>query len=267
MKKFIITFVLFISFTSSVFAEEQKELIAEGIKSYKNGNYLGTIQTMEEVVKENPGSILAYYYMAISYVQVGKADKARNAYEKVIFLNPNSQLASYAELGIERLDPEMHRAVENSEKDFLQNFQNDFYAKDVEEDIKQRKLKYIIDKINNHQQLAPDDYNNFKDFTPDKSSKPTPEEIAQAYKVLAKAGLNPQSNYGVNPEMMKNSMMLGSIGGMPSGGNNAMNMMPLIMMMQNQQGQNNIDPDFMQSMISNMMMPDMMSLYGDNKNY
>lgn len=269
MKKIAITLVLIIFIIAPAFAEDGQDKLLKGVDYYKNENYLGTIQVMQEAIKNNPGSLLAHYYLAISYAQIGNLNKAEEAYDKVIFLDPNSQLAALAELGKERLHPELSKEKEGPDQEIMKKFEDDLYSENVEESIKKRRLEYIIDKVNKNKEIDPDDLRKFEDFTPDKTSKPTQEEIAQAYQTLARAGLSPNSNYGFNPELMRMNMMTAQMGGGmgAQGGFNPANMLPFLMMMQNQQGQNNVSPDFMQSMLSNMMMPGMSGLYGDNNNY
>ncbi len=267
MKKFLITLILFISMMSSAFADDYQKQLLRGIQAYKEGDYLGTVQVMEKIIENNPGSMLAHYYLAISYVQIGKPDEAKIEYDRVIFLDPNSQLAGYAELGKERLNPEKEKEKNESVNKFLQDAEINIFSENVEEGLKQRKLRYIIDNANKRREITPDEFKKFKDFTP-KSSVPTREEIAQAYQTLSRAGLNPRQNYGFNPEMMQMSMLGASLGGNtggPANSGNSMNMLPFLMMMQNRQDK--IDPEFMQSMISNMMMPDMMNLYDSKNNY
>ncbi len=275
MKKLLIT-LLFMSFISSpAFADDYQELLLRGIKDYKEENYLGTIQSMSKIVEDNPGSMLAYYYLAISYAQIGKLDKAEKAYNNVIYIDPNSQLAALAELGKERLYPKKTKKADDKTQEYMNKFENKFYSENVEESIKKRKLKYIIDQVNSNREIKSSDLEKFENFTPDKSAKPTPDEIAKAYQTLTQAGFNPggfnsvQASGGFNPEMMQMSMLAASMGGNSgiSSGGNSMNMLPLLMMMQNPQGQQKIDPEFMQTMISNMMMPDLSGFYGSNKNY
>ncbi len=283
MKKFLISFILIFFITTIARAEEQSEIMLKGINRYKEANYLGTIQIMEKIINDNPGSTLAYYYKAISYAQIGDINKAEESYSNVIQLDPNSQLASLAKKGLKLLQPQvevkpvsMEKPPILSEKINTSSKDPDFLTDDVKEDITKRKLDFIIERINNKKELKPSDFNEFEDFSPNKTYKGTPssEEIAYAYQILAKAGINPHQNQtsGMNPEMMQISMLNSTLNGTNgnnstgvNNGNNMMNMMPFLMMMQTQQGENNnIDPDFMQAMLSNMMMPDMTGFYNNN---
>ena len=266
LKKIIISFIFVVSMTSLAYADNGQELLVKGVKQYKNGDYLGTIQTMESVIKDNPGNAIAYYYMGISYVQIGKPIEAEAAYDKVIAIDPVSQLATLAETGKKQLKPNAKKKEKKKEEsDFMKSLQDNLYSNTAKEDIEKRKLKIIMDKLNNHQKVDPSEYQELEDFSPDKSQAPTPDEIAKAYQTLAKAGINPYQQGSMSPEMMQMNMM--GLGGQQN--NNSMNnMLPMLMMMQQQQqqGQGNVDPQFMQTMLSNMMMPDLTNMYESNNN-
>lgn len=73
--------------------------IDSAIEKYKNKNYSGCLQELFSLVKQDPSNALAYYYMAMAYTYVDMQADAIEAYEKVISLNPNSQLVSYATRG------------------------------------------------------------------------------------------------------------------------------------------------------------------------
>lgn len=266
-KNVFLSLLICLLLSFSAIAEEDNEFLKEGIKSYKEGNYLRTVQIMEEVVEDNPGSALAYYYLAMAYVQVGNADDAKEAYDNVIMLSPGSQLSRYAEIGKNLLEIRPEEKLPEAPVLKTKKSKTEFYTENVEKDMEERNLKFLIEKMNRNKTVQPEDYQDFKDFSPDKSSNdmPSKEEIAQAYQTLMKAGINPYQNYsnpGLSPEMMQMSQM-----GMMNSQN--MNMMPLLMMMQPQNGQygrNNVDPKYMQAILSNMMMPNMMD-YGENKKY
>lgn len=264
VKNAVFALLITVCLTSAAFAEDA--LLMKGIKSYKEGDYLGALQTMEQVVKESPGKALAHYYMAMAYVQLGKSAEAIAAYDKVIFLDPSSQLASYAEMGKQRLlPPKEEKSI--IEGDLLKGIQNTLYSDKVEKDTKKRHLDLIKDKVNSGQSPTPKDYKELDDFTPNYLNKtPTPEQVAEAYKVLSQAGINPYGNAGMNaamnPEMLQLSLLTGGRDG-GAGMNNSMNMLPMLMMMQ-QGNSNNINPQAIQAMMSNMLMPNMMDMYGSS---
>lgn len=267
VKNAVFALLITVCLASAAFADDA--LLMKGIKSYKEGDYLGTVQTMELVVKDSPGKALAHYYTAMAYVQLGKLSEAMAAYNKVISLDPNSQLANYAEMGKQRLlPPKEEKSL--LEGDLLKGIQNSLYSDKVEKDSKKRQLELIKDKVNSGQAPTPKDYKDLDDFTPKYMNKtPTPEQVAEAYKVLSQAGINPYGNVGMNaamnPEMLQLSLMTGGMGG-GAGMNNSMNLLPMLMMMQQGNGNNgnNINPQAIQAMMSNMLMPNMMDMYGSS---
>lgn len=276
IKKLLISVLLSVLLVSLVFAAEESEdikLLIEGVKSYKEGNYLGTVQTMEDVIGINPGNALAHYYMAISYVRLGDAEKASEAYNKVIVLSPGSQLAKYSQIGKKIMYPQQ----ETLDQVKQEATPADFYNENVEKEMENRNLKFLIEKINRNKSIDSSEYQKFEDFTPDKShgGQPDNEEVARALDTLKRAGINPFNDYAkpaMNPEMMQMSMLGSAFGGMGMGGqqnSNPMNMLPMLMMMQQQNGQgsdNRMDPQFMQTMLTNMMMPNMMD-FSEKKDY
>jgi len=88
-----------------------------------------------------------------------------------------------------------------------------------------------------------------------KSDIPTNDEIANAVKTLAKAGLNPFAGMNAgysNPQMMQMSMLLNDNNGYGYNYNN-MNMLPVLLMNQNSEQQ--LPTDLIQTMMMNQMSP------------
>lgn len=226
LKNVLISIILCLFLTSFAPADEVKERLIEGIKQYKEGNYLGAIQTMEKIIVSDPGNALAHYYSAISYVQVGDTLRSQIAYDRVISISPNSQIARYAEIGKQLLKQENRSRSSNFFKKKGPE-QPDFYGENVEQDIEYRNLKLLIEKINRNEKIDPSEYENFKDFSPDKShiNQPDRAEAARAMQILMRTGINPGMN--MNTDMLS---------------------------------------QFMQTMLSNMMMPNMAD-FSDKKDY
>lgn len=228
------------------------------VKKYKAGNYTGCLQDCQNIVAKNPSSSIAYYYMAMSYVQAGQKDKAINAYSKVLSLNPNATLAEYATTGKRCLEtPEQcvltdPNAASTQDIDKLIASPNsDGLSPTVKKDFEQKRLNTIKNEINNDKDM--DDYQLRKlndaseKVMPDKanavaSKQPTNDDIAAALKVLSNAGLNTYGQYSDYQNNNNNAMM---------------NMLPL-MMTQNGGGMNsNYSPQAMQAFIMNSMMSNM----------
>lgn len=276
--------------------------VAVAIKKYKAGNYTGCLQDMQSVAAKDPSNAVAYYYIAMSYTQAGRQDKAIEAYSKVLALKPNPTLYEYAVTGKMCLEtPDKCKYGDGSgelEKMIKYNYGKGL-SDEVKKTLEQKRLDVIKQEINKDKEIDSYDFRKFKDYSnqhskaeqPDKLAmaveendislfqkneqpkQPTNDEIIAALKVLNQAGLtnfaNPQAQYG-NPmmnaqseEMAQMNMMLG--GNNMQNNNGAMlNMLPF-MMAQKQNGQNAYTPQLMQAMIMNSMMPDFNYNLDNNK--
>ena len=103
MKKyvtFLLSLVLFATTYGVVSAKASTgSSLADAIKLYKAGNYTASYEILSEVVKNDPSNAVAYYYLAIASVQVGKQEEAISNYEKVLSLTPDGKLGVYASKG------------------------------------------------------------------------------------------------------------------------------------------------------------------------
>ncbi|MDD3593632.1 MAG: tetratricopeptide repeat protein [Candidatus Gastranaerophilales bacterium] len=267
MKKLLLLLLAGIMLSSAAFAQKQayNSKLQEAIWMYKKMNYTGCMQLTLDVVEDDPSNVLAYYYLAISTARLGNKKKAVEAYNKVIEINSSAQLSNYAKNGIICIEKPAECPSGTTEGDPAKKA-----VDDVKKSIEQRKLDSVKDIINTKQDVKDVPYDYMKDFTDfskpqKKSGQPAKEEIADALETLKRAGygnfVQPQ-NFAMTPEMMQMSMLMGS-----TGNNSGMNaMLPYMMNMQGQTGQN-IDPQLMQSMIMGSMMQDMYSNFGtaDNK--
>ncbi len=279
MKKLVVSLLIVFFAVSSVYADSTK--LRQAIRYYKSGNYIGAMQALQELTAVDPGNALAHYYLGMAYVQIGSSDKASAEYDSVISLAPNSQLATFAQTGKTNLNPTPETPVTDPfPVDNGVKLMKDFYSDQAFKKLQENKINNVIKNLNDNKEVNPDLYEQIKDFTPGnkKSSNqtaPSQEEIAQAMQTLSKAGINTAASYNpymqnmqMNPEMMQMNMLMSSMGG--GNGNmqqsNPMSMMPMLMMMQNGQGNSKIDPETIQSMVTSMMMPDMMNIYQNNNN-
>jgi tetratricopeptide (TPR) repeat protein len=69
------------------------------IKDYENAERL-----LNEVIKNKPGTVEAYYGLAGIYVNRGKKEKTIEALQKVIELAPESKLAGYAKTMLKKIE-------------------------------------------------------------------------------------------------------------------------------------------------------------------
>lgn len=207
-----------------------------GMDKYKKGDTKACLKIMETLSKEDPVNSYVNYYMAISYAKLGETKEAKNAYEKVIMLNEHPTLVSYSRKGLANID--------NSSA------------------VKKKLERAEVSKIAKPSRVANKPLKTNNDV-------PTDEEIANAIKVLKKAGIlnvnvgvnNPYGSMGMpqNNDLMQMNMLMGGMGGSK---NKGMDMMPFLMMQaQNKDGnQKNITPEIMQVMMNNMMLDGMTSL-------
>lgn len=298
MKKIIISFICAILISGSAFAKAQPSKLRMGIMEYKKGNFIGSMQTMQDVVAADPGNTLAHYYLAISYVKVGKVEDAKKEYQKVITLNPSSEMAYYANLGLQNLNPDATAAAPGSPPaaptgspsspaivpPVMSNVKvsspGEFMSQQVKDTLLEKNINSVINDVNQKGSTDPARLKKIENFSKNKSenSAPSNEDVLKAVEILSQAGLNVNVNpaqamnpyQNLNPEMMQLNMMMGMMGGNNNMGNgmnsNSMNMMPLMMMLQNPESAKNMDPQLMQTMITGMIMPDMFSLTNNNNN-
>jgi tetratricopeptide (TPR) repeat protein len=275
MQKFILSILCIFLITTSAFAKAGSTKFKQGVLQYKNGNYIGASETMQAVIAADPGDAVAHYYLAISYVQIGKKDEAIKEYNNVIALNPASKLISYSKQGLSYLGVVQEgEKVENSLPQITDvpelNKTKDYISDKVKETLREKELNNVINDANkNNGQVDPNTLKRLDNYTNKKSdnSAPTKEQVAQALQVLSSAGMN-QNSY--NPEAMQMNMLMNSLGGMSGmnsgyNNNNSMNnMMPLLMMAQNSGNKQNMDPQMMEVMMNQMMMPSMMQFNSNN---
>ncbi len=84
---------LFIQVTAS---EICPYAVRVAINKYKNHDYVGCIQDLEDYTQSDPSNAIAFYYSGIAYMKVGMKDKAVEAFEKVASINSVPILSSYA---------------------------------------------------------------------------------------------------------------------------------------------------------------------------
>ena len=247
----VIAFLTSMLVVSPVLAEEP--CMADVVQKYKNQNYVGSMQDAFDITQKDPANALAHYYLAISYAQIGDKENALASYQKVMSLSTNQTLKDYAERGelcinnpsectqgnkaeIE-LDEELDKFIKSTKK----------ISKDVSDKIDEIQIELMKQNINKE--------------VDKKSEAPTDEEIANAVKTLAKAGINPlmfqndaftraQNSLSQNPEYMQLQMLLGNSN--QNNGNDFMSMLPYFMSQGNAKNQ-----AFSADTIKNMMMSSM----------
>ncbi|MBD2774842.1 tetratricopeptide repeat protein [Iningainema tapete] len=94
---FTFYFLLFTSFVPPINiapAQAQKTAsLQQGFNLLKKGWVNDAISTFQQVVKQQPQSLQGYIGLAIAYNRAGKIQEAWSAYQKVLGLDPNNQMA------------------------------------------------------------------------------------------------------------------------------------------------------------------------------
>lgn len=277
MKKIIITFISMLVVCTSAQAASNK--LRNGVIMYKSGNYIGCLQTMKEVTASDPGNAFAHYYLAMSYVKVGKIENAKKEYNSVISLNSSYQLTSYAKTGLINIDPSAKTTsatAQGTSKETKSlpdantlkslpavpavSTSSSGVSANVDAKLKEQKLDSIKEIINTGSQVDPKLYKGLDNKKSD-NTVPSSDEVKKAMAVLSQAGMNNYTNPYANADMMQLNMMMGASGGMNGmngANNNYMSMLPMMLMQQSKSGQK-IDPKLMETVVSSMMMPNMFS--------
>ena len=242
LKKFIIGLAI-LSFlgANAVFAQQSQDYAVKNIiNQYKSQNYLGCINSSDKVIEQNPSNIFAYYYKGLAYIQLGKKEDATKAFEQVIALNSNATLVEYAQKATACLNNPEECTKYGKEASALDAFikSGKFYDQSVQTEVNKKKLDRIKENIND-------------ELGPKKGEMPSNDEIANAVKTLAKLGINPLAGIGTNynnPQMMEMGMLLGNNNNYY--GNNSMNMLPMLLMNQNNK---EMSPELIQTMMMSQM--------------
>lgn len=259
--------------------------ISAVIDLYKSGKYQECVTKAEVLTKSDPTSVLSYYYMALSYVQLGKKDLAIKNYDKVIALGTNKALTNYAKSGKAKLQKE--KVVKDTEKKVTGA---DFMLEDVDEEkkacepAKPEEKPIKVEEPKKPQPVVQ------KPSPKTNNGPPTNDEIVNAIRVLQRAGLwqngnnqpaqqNPQqyqqqaqqyqqqmqqSYMDPRTQELQQMLMMMNSGNNNNGysynnGNDMMQMLPYL------QNGGKMSPQMIQMMLMKNSMPDFSS--GNNNGY
>lgn len=213
--------------------------LASAIRAYKSGNYVQSYTICQNIVKKDPSNAFAYYYLAISSVQIGKKEEAIENYAKVIDLSTNRQLTSYATKGKTCLEnPDKCNEPddeETAEDKFIRSRFGSGFSDKARGEYEKQKIENLMREINRNGEVSPNKFKNYKDFS---SEVPTNDQIIEALRVLQKAGL---SDFAGNSYSSDLSLLTGK--------NNDTQILNFL----TGNGNSNIDPRVIQSLLTNQM--------------
>ena len=267
------------------YADTMSELTS-GIEAYKRGNYADCITKLNLTLKSDPTLAIGYYYLALAYSKTGKEDLAELNYNKVINLGSDNTLADLSRKAKSVINSKkvvIEVNTESGDSDIESDEDNPILNDGVvqKEESSQPQTKSAKTETKKEQKQVVQQAK----FEFDGSREPTNDEILTAIKILQKVGLlqngaskitganqpnqqpQAQNPYQQNqyqqqmPYADARTQQLNSMLMMMNNGNNnngMMNMMPYM------QQNGKVDPQLMQMMLMQQMMPNFSN--GNNNN-
>lgn len=86
----------------------------QGVKLYGQRNFKGAVAAFESSIKTSPWDANAYYYLALSYHQMGSYPQAKERYKQIVAVFPNTPAAQMAISALQKLDPDFYRKLTGS---------------------------------------------------------------------------------------------------------------------------------------------------------
>lgn len=243
MKKTLLTALAILILSSTVGTAYSKTTanadVASAIRLYKAGNYTGCYAKLDNYIKRDKSNALAYYYLAMSSAQMGKEKEAIEFYDSAINIaTPNTNLHRYAIKGKRCLeDPEKcQEPMFESEDDafILSNFGTGV-SKKVQSEYERLKIENMMREINRSDEVDPQEFRGYKDFSSMNDAVPSNDEIVNAIRTLQRAGMGNivNNNYSSDIALLT--------------GNNQQSQLLNLM------GAGNLSPQVIQAMLSNNM--------------
>ena len=256
MKKallFLISIMVIGSFANSVMAKPAvtNSKTASAIKLYKSGDYTKSYVAFSDIISKDPSNALAYYYLGMASVQLGKKEEAIENYNKAIDLSPNGVLGSYAKKGVRCIEEPVacHASSKIEEEDltpedrFIKGSFGSGFSQKARSVHEKEKIENIKREINRNNEIAPQQFKEYRDFS---SYAPTNDEIVNALRVLKAAGLSDMVNIGGrNAELQS---LLGSSSKQSGTGYDMLDLM-----FSNNQNGKGLSPEAIQALMTSQM--------------
>ena len=199
------------------------------VAKYKKGDYVGSMQDLEELVKKEKNNTYAKYYLALCYTRLGYKEDATKVYQEVVKKNDNLVLSYYSQKALDCLDnPDSPICTPKTAKQEAQSAELDdidlfiqsgkqIHPAAMDRITKERMERKIMEEeyIRTQQQQGINPNEQLK------SQAPTNEEIASALNTLSKIGINPYTQFNPLAQVqqynqygmlgMNNPMMYGAL--------------------------------------------------------
>lgn len=204
------------------------------IAMYKQGNYIGAMQDLKEIVEKEPKNTYAKYYLALCYTQLGYSDEARGMYQKIVEAQDNAALTYYSQRALDCIgNPENEQCKAPAKKTSASPEETDEITKFIQSGKQfHPSVTDRITKERMERQIQKEEYEKkLQNERSSDASMPTNEEIAAALNTLSKLGMNPYTQMPAMNNIYSGTMF----------SNNAMNpdYTKMILYSQLMSGQNN----------------------------
>ena len=252
LKNKILVLLSFLVLSSTVAYAYSKPVvtsdISAAIRLYKAKNYSECYTKLINYIKKDSSNALAYYYLGMASAQVGKADEAKENYERAMSLsNKGGSLWKYSNMGLQCLNDEAackKGQYDDEDEAFIKNPSRNNFSDEARSTHERLKLDNVKREINRDEDITPARFKEFRDFSSMNDIQPTNDEIVAAIRILQKAGMADVMGSNYNSDL---SMLMGLTN---NNGNNYDSTSALYNMLG---GNSKIDPKLIQSMLTNNM--------------
>lgn len=172
------------------------------IAKYKKGDYIGSMQDLEDLIKVEKNNTYAKYYLALCYTRLGYKEEATIIYKEVVKKDENLALSYYSQRALDCLEnpnssickpaqKEEEEAQELTDMDIFIQSGKMIHPAAMDRITRERMERKMIEEEYIRTQQQQDINGELKSY-----NQPTNEEIASALNTLSKIGMNP---YQFNP--------------------------------------------------------------------
>lgn len=250
-------------------------LVESLIRKYKARNYVGCIQEAQSKINLESPNPVAMYYMALAYTQIGDVNAAIELYNEILKLNPSDTLSECVIRGRDCLTGGSACPKNGTEGADIDNAVQEYQSGTIipnlptggaspvgEDEKKNTDNKKVISAESSIAEFVETEQP-AKAEKEEVSKVPTNDEVLKAVKTLQAAGIavtfqpgQLQTSSALSPEFSQLQMLMGS----NPQQNNGLDMLPYMLMQS--QNNNQYNPQMVQAMMMNYMMPNFNS---DNK--
>lgn len=172
------------------------------IVKYKKGDYVGSMQDLEELVKKEKNNLYAKYYLALCYTRLGYKAEATILYNEIVKKDENLALSYYSQRAISCLgdsnnamckpQAEQKEAEQLNDIDLFIMSGKKIHPSAMDRITRERMERKMVEEeyIRTQQQQAAASRGELQSY-----NTPTNEEIASALNTLSKIGMNPYNQF------------------------------------------------------------------------